>query len=98
MRDDDDKKKEKKWRMEVHSWFGDKTKTGEWIRESVATMLKRTFEKHTRGAEWTKRKPTIVKVQVEELVYAHDGYRPKMEGEKKTRKSFWHRGARIWRD
>jgi hypothetical protein len=37
-----------------------------------------------------------VKVQVEELVYAHDGYRPHLEGEKDTRKSFFWRGARVW--
>lgn len=90
-------KKKPKWKMRIRSWLG-KPKEGEWIRSSVATSVKRTFEKHTHGAESTKKKPVIVKVQVEELVYAHDGYRPRFEDENDTRKSFFHRGARIWRD
>lgn len=99
MRQDDeqDGKAKQKWKMEIRSWLGTR-KTGEWIRESVATNSKRTLEKHTHAKESTKQKPVIVKVKVEEIVYAHSGYRPKLEGEKETRKAFYYRGARIWRN
>jgi len=91
----DEKKKvekPKKRKLEIHSWLG-RAKDGEWVRETVATMLKRTFEKHTKDANG---KDCVL--QCEELIYAHDAYRPHFEGEGKTRKSFWWRGARIWRD
>ena len=91
------KDKQKKWKMEIRSWLGQRT-TGEWIRESIATNTKRTSERHTHGAESTKKKPVIVKQEVEELVYIHDGYRPRLEGEKDTRKAFYWRGARVWRE
>jgi len=90
-------KKEKKWKMAINSWLGDRRRTGEWVRESIATTLKRKFTKHTHGKGSTKLKPVIVTVEVEELVYANDGYRPKLDGEKATRKSFYWRGARVWR-
>lgn len=90
------KKVKPKWKMKINSWLTFR-QTGEWIRESVATSIERTFEKHTHGKGSTKRNPVIVKVQVTELVYAHDGYRPKLEGEAQTRKAFYHRGARVWR-
>ena len=99
MRDDDERNQPKqKWKMEIHSWYGNRQRTGEWIGESVATTMKRTYECFTRGAEWTRRNPVIVKGVFEELVYTHHGYRPKLDGEKKTRKSFFFKGARIWRD
>lgn len=94
---EDEKQTKQKWKMEIHSWIGLR-KAGEWVRESIATNTKRVFERHTRGNGWTKREPVIVKQQVEELVYAHSGYRPKFEGEKNTRKAFYFRGARVWRD
>lgn len=86
----------KKWEYKIHSWLG-RTREGVWVPESVATNLKRVFERHTKGKGHTKKKPVIVREQVEELVYAHHGYRPKFEGEKNTRKSFFFRGARVWR-
>lgn len=91
------KQKKDKWKYRIESWLG-RARAGEWVPESVATDLKRTFQKHTRGKKWTKEKPEIVTVEVEELVYAHHGYRPQFADEKKTRKSFFFRGARIWRD
>jgi len=95
----EDKKPEKKkrWKNVIKWWQGQRA-TGEWIRESVATDVKRRFKKHTHGAESTKRKPVIVEVEVEEIVYAHQGFRPRLDGEKDTRKSFWFRGARVWRE
>lgn len=88
--------KKKKWQFEIKTWFG-RLHEGVWVRESVATNVKRTFESHAHGKGWTKRDPKIVKAVSTELVYAHDGYRPKFEDEKSTRKSFFHRGAKIWR-
>lgn len=97
MREDrDEQRKKKKWRFEIRSWFG-KANEGEWVRETVATNLRRTFEHHTKGKGWTKKDPVIVKETVEEICYAHQGYRPKFENEKTTRKSFYFRGARVWR-
>ena len=92
-----EKKKEvkKKWKMEIRSWLGTR-QTGEWVRETVATMIERTYERHTNGVN-EEGKKVIVKQTVTELVYIHDGYRPHLEGEKETRKSFFHRGARVWR-
>ena len=94
---DEKDQKKKKWKMQIHAWLGNRQLTGEWIGESVATTLKRTYERHTRAADWTKLKPVIVKQVVEELVHVHGGYRPSLDGEKKTRKAFYFRGARIWR-
>ena len=82
----------------IHSWLGDRRKTGTWIPESVATNVKRIYERHTHSAESTKAKPVIVKQLVEELIHIHGGYRPAMNGESKTRKAFYFRGARIWRN
>lgn len=75
----------------ISSWNGDR-KDGEWIPESSATDVKRKFERHTRNDAGE-----VVKQEVEEVVYMHGGYRPKFEGEKKTRKAFFFRGARVWR-
>jgi hypothetical protein len=86
-----------KWKMEIRSWMGNRQKTGEWISESVATNLKRTFECFTHSVDSTKAKPVIVKSTFEELIHMHHGYRPKLDGEKKTRKAFYFRGARVWR-
>jgi len=72
-------------------WVGAK-QDGEWARDAITTTAKRRYEKHTLGAD-----DKVVKVTVEELITVHDGYRPHMAGEKKTRKSFFHRGARVWR-
>ena len=72
-------------------WLGER-KEGEWVPEAVSTDTKRRFEHHTRN-----RLGKVVKVQTEELVYMHHGYRPHMEGEKQTRKAFFFRGARVWR-
>lgn len=92
-----DKQRKKKWKYVIKYWLG-RSADGEWIPESVATDVKRTFERHTHGKGSTKLSPVIVKETVEELVYAHHGYRPNFENEKKTRTSFFFRGARIWRD
>ncbi len=97
MQDHNEKPRKKKWKYVIKYWLG-RTADGEWIPESVATDVKRTFERHTKGKGWTKKEPVIVKETVTELVYAHHGYRPNFESEKKTRASFFFRGARIWRD
>ena len=89
-------KKKPKWKMAIKSWLGQR-REGEWVRESVATTVKRTFTKHTKGQGHTKSNPNIVTVEVEEIVYVHDCYRPKLDGEKDTRKAFFWRGARVWR-
>lgn len=88
--------RKEKWRFEIHTWFG-KPCEGSWVREAVATNVRRTFEHHTKGKGWTKSKPVIVKEKVEEICYMHQGYRPKFENEKTTRKAFFFRGARVWR-
>ncbi len=88
--------RKKKWQFEIKTWMG-KLHEGVWVREAVATTLKRTFEHHTHGKGWTKKDPKIVKAVETELVYAHQGYRPKFDDEKSTRKSFFFRGARIWK-
>ncbi len=80
----------------IHSWSG-KAKAGKWVPESVLTSVKRTFERHTKGAGYTKDKPVIVKQMCEEFIHMHGGYRPSFEGESKPRKSFFFRGARVWR-
>ena len=93
----DEKKKPPKWKRVIRSWLGTR-QSGEWVRSPVATNVKRKFEKHTHGAESTRKKPVIVKVNVEEIVYANDVYRPHLQGEKDARKATFWRGARIWRD
>lgn len=90
------KREKKKWKYRISSWMGT-PREGEWVPESVATTVKRTFQKHTHSAESTKKKPVIVTVEVEELVYMHHGYRPRFPDESAARKSFFFRGARIWR-
>lgn len=95
----DEKRKDKKppkWKMRINSWLRER-RTGEWVRESVATTVKRKFRKFAKSGKIVDGKPEIVSVEVEELVYANDGYRPKLDGEKDTRKAFYHRGARVWR-
>lgn len=89
-------KKKKKWQLEINWWLG-KPVEGVWVREAVATNVRRTFTHHTKGKGWTKREPVIVTETVEEICYAHQGYRPKFEKEKSTRKAFYFRGARLWR-
>ena len=97
MREDNDKpRKKKKWQYEIHSWFG-KPSDGVWVRETVATSVRRTFEHIKKDKDWTKQNPTSVKDTVEEICYMHHGYKPKFENEKTTRKSFFFRGARVWR-
>lgn|GEM_PF-4556491 len=88
--------RKKKWEFTIVSWLG-KPCEGVWVREAVATSVRRTFERHTKGKGHTKASPVIVKEMVEELCYAHQGYRPKFEDEKATRKAFYFRGARVWR-
>ena len=88
--------RKKKWQFEITNWLG-KPSDGVWVRETVATNVKRSFEHHTHGKGWTKKDPKIVKVVETELIYAHQGYRPKFENEKSTRKAFFFRGARVWR-
>lgn len=88
--------RKKKWQYDIKTWMG-KLHEGVWVPEAVATKVKRSFEHHTHGKGFTKADPKIVKKVVTELVYAHHGYRPKFEDEKSTRKSFWFRGAKVWR-
>lgn len=90
------KGRKKKWEFTIQSWMG-KLAEGVWVREAIATNVIRKFEHHTKGKGHTKRTPVIVKETVEEICYAHQGYRPKFEGEKSTRKAFFFRGARVWR-
>ena len=94
--DKDNKAPKKKWEYNIKHWYG-RAREGVWIPEAIATNVKRVFERHTKGKGWTKAEPVIVKEKVEELIYAHHGYRPRMEGEKQTRKAFFFRGARVWR-
>lgn len=98
MRDDRDEKprKKKKWQFEIHSWAG-KPRDGVWVRETVATNVRRTYEHYKKGKGWSKKTPVVVKETVEEICYMHHGYRPKFENEKATRKAFYFRGARVWR-
>lgn len=93
---DEEKPRQKKRRYRISSWMG-RPREGTWVPESVATDVKRQFEKHTHGKDSTKARPVIVKKVEEELVYSHHGYRPRFEDESKTRKAFYWRGARIWR-
>jgi hypothetical protein len=86
----DEKSKKKKWKRAINWWYGLPRK-GEWIRESIATQLKRKYTNIARDDNGDL-------IVLEELVYAHDGYRPHLENEKQTRKAFFHRGARVWRD
>jgi len=67
-----------------------------WMRHSVAISSGRkpkvrSFERHTKSDDGK----SIVRVQVEEVVYAHDVYRLKIEGKKKASPVLWHRGARV---
>jgi hypothetical protein len=88
------KVEKKKWHFEISTWMG-KIHEGIWIREAVATNLKRSYEHHTHGT--MDHRGEIVKEIVEEICYAHQGYRPKFEDEADTRKAFYFRGARVWR-
>jgi len=96
MNDEREEKKKKKWQFEIHYWMG-KPCDAVWVRETVATNVRRTYEHHVKAKEWTRANPVIVKETVEEICYAHQGYRPKFENEKTTRKAFFFRGARVWR-
>lgn len=80
-------------------WNGER-KEGEWRRESIHTGVKRKYSVFAKSQSEKNEdgSPKTVKVDVEEDVYIHDGYRPLMAGEKKTRKAFFWRGARVWRD
>ena len=80
-------------------WLGER-KEGEWIRESVATNTIRKVRRFTKSkTEFDSNgNPKIVDSEEQELIHMHHGYRPKMEDEKKTRRAFFFRGARIWRD
>jgi hypothetical protein len=67
-----------------------------WMRHAVAISsngrpVTRSFERHTKSNDGK----TIVKVQVEEVVYAHDVYRKKIDGKKKADPILWHRGAKV---
>ena len=90
-----EKKEKKKWTFDIATWLG-KAHAGIWVRETVATNLKRSYTHHTRSKSMENR-GDIVTETVEEICYAHQGYRPKFEDESDTRKSFYFRGARIWR-
>lgn len=90
-----DKKKEK-WAYRIEHWLGQR-REGKWIPTATATNLKRTVRKITKAKGWTKKEPKSVIADHEELVYAHHGYRPHLEGEKNARKAFFFRGARVWR-
>ena len=81
-------------------WLGER-KDGEWVRESiccdpltrtVSCLAKSRTERNDDGT------PKIVRVEREEMVYVHQGFHPHMEGEKKPRKAFFFRGARVWRE
>lgn len=81
-------------------WLGER-KEGEWVRES--TCCDKVTRKFTHLAKSrTERNddgsPNIVRVEQEEIVYNHQGFHPHMEGEKKPRKAFFFRGARVWRE
>ena len=93
---EDDKKTKKKWEYAIHSWLGLR-RLGKWVPEHILTKTKRVFERHTHSAESTRSKPVIVKQVVEEFIHLSGGYRPFFEDEKKARKAFFFRGARVWR-
>ncbi len=95
MKDDREKPEKQKVNL-IGSWNG-KLKAGKWVPEPILTSVKRTFERHTKGKDHTKAKPVIVRETVEEFIHIHGGYRPSFEGESKTRKAFFFRGARIWK-
>ena len=99
MRDDRDERKgtKKKFQLEIHSWMGKPNRDGVWVRETVATNVRRTYEHYKKGKGWSKKDPVVVKETVEEICYVHHGYRPKFDSEKTTRKAFYFRGARVWR-
>jgi hypothetical protein len=77
-----------RWKMEIRNWLG-KSRKGEWIREPVATGVRRVFAKDRVDKDGNA-------VMHEEIVYANDVYRPNLEGEKKPRRATYWRGARIW--
>ena len=99
MRDDRDERKgtKKKFQLAIHSWMGKPNRDGVWVRETVATNVRRTYEHYKKGKGWSKKDPVVVKETVEEICYVHHGYRPKFDSEKTTRKAFYFRGARVWR-
>ena len=86
----------RKWEYVINSWMG-KQKSGRWVPEPILTTVKRVFERHTHAQESTKLKPVIVKQLCEEYIHMSGGYRPEFDGEKKARKAFYFRGARVWR-
>jgi len=96
MFDEDGRKEKKKWEYGIRSWLT-LPKKGKWIPTPILTTVKRVFERHTHSAESTKRKPIIIKQQLEEFIHISGGYRPSFDGENKTRKAFFFRGARVWR-
>lgn len=95
--EEDQKPKKEKWVYRIAFWNG-KQKEGKWVPESVATNVKRTFKRIAKAKDWRKDNRTSVIQEVTEIVYAHHGYRPHMEGEKNARKAFFFRGARLWRE
>jgi len=96
--DDDDKpKKKEKWAYKIQFWNG-RPREGKWVPEAIATNVKRVFKRIAKAKDWTKKEPKSVIQEVEEICYAHHGYRPHLEGEKNARKAFFFRGARVWRD
>jgi hypothetical protein len=96
---DEVKTRKKKWEYKIKYWYA-RAREGVWIPTAVATGVKRTFTRFAKSKEIDTKTGKLVTVmeEVEELVYAHHGYRPKLEGEKDTRKAFFFRGARVWRD
>jgi hypothetical protein len=90
-RDDGEKKPEKKkWKYDIRSWMG-KPREGEWVPEPYLTTVTRTYTNQTRDEEGNL-------IVFEEVVHAHGGYRPRFGDEKSTRKAFYFRGARVWRE
>lgn len=83
---------------EFTTWNGDR-RDGHWVPESVRINVKRTYRHFAKSkTEFDDRgRPKVVEIDAEEVVYNHSGYRPKFAGEAKTRKAFFHRGARVWR-
>ena len=91
-RDDNRGQKKEKWEYKFASWLGER-RDGKLIPHAVATSVERTFTRFTRSAD-----QQIVSETVTEIIYDHGGYLPHMEGEKQSRKSFFHQGARVWRE
>lgn len=81
-------------------WLGER-KDGEWVRESIAIPNMTRTVSHFAKSEKERNddgSPVIVRVEREEMVYNHQGFHPHIEGEKKPRRAFFFRGARVWRD